>query len=156
MSESTTTTPGDEFISTIQGTATEAAQLVLNWLRAAGDLVVDEAPKFASEMVTRGIVVNLIDAFAFLVLAIIAIAGAWYGSRGFLWAKGKEIQGDGTNWQRRQSADGWFIGAAWSGAGAVIVALIGLGGVWANVSQAVAIWVAPRVYVVERLGALLK
>lgn len=124
--------------------ATEAGSMVLDWLRAAGEMAADQAPVLAEEIVRRGLVINGMSFVILFVLAMGLAFVAW-----MLIQRGLEKKSS-----RSYSTDGdGFIGF---GCVTAFVATVALLASFLQATDFASILVAPRLYVLETLARIIK
>lgn len=149
MSESTETIVNEE----TQGLLTSAGAEILEWLRATGDLVTEQAPLVAQEVVARGFVHEFVTAawcFGWAVAGIILIryAGSWFRTAGDITAeKGDRYRRDEEIPYQTGAVVGWVCGG--------FAILVGSVEAFLSLRTALEIYVAPKVYVIEQLSNLV-
>ena len=154
MSESTEAVAEIAEIVKAQGVLESLGQEVLGWLQATGDLVAEQAPKLADEVVARGMLTEGMDAAWAL---LVAVAGAFafkYGIRALKLAE-HILKEKGEAYRNDEEVAAYVFGYAGL-IGGGLSAFVGSMVCLDNLQGLLQIYVAPRVYVLERLADLVK
>ena len=137
-----------------QGALENIGQEVLGWLQATGDLVAEQAPKLADEVVTRGMLTNGMDAAWALLIAVAGLFAFKYGIRALKFAE-HTVKEKAEAYQNDEEVSAYFLGYVGT-VGGGLAALVGTCVAFSNFQDLLQIYLAPRLYVLERLADLVK
>lgn len=130
----------------------QAGQEILSWLQSTGDLVAEQAPLLADEIVLRGMILNGTDA---AMAAMWFIAGVVSVRYAIFWGKkAQKIVDEGGGQFGRNEETPYAIGSVVSGIGGSLAILVSSVAFLDNIRWVLAIYAAPRVYILEKLASL--
>lgn len=128
----------DQVEAELKSLGTQALQDLMNNLTQAKGFVLEQAPEFCQQLVTRGMWMPAFVAIATgITVLVLIVATAWIVRL----CKRDVI-----------SVDGACFCAAWPVIGAIIMSIVSLH----HLYKSVAVYIAPKVFLVEEIARMLK
>ena len=127
---------------------TEGADIILGWLQAAVDTLVEQAPLLAEAIVLRGLITNYVDiGVCAAVLVTILVVSQWLGRK--LMQKYNECVEKNPGGYNELDLGAWAVRTV-GGIGALITFFVGV----SQVHDLILIYAAPRLYVIQQVAKL--